>query len=540
MVEPPAREQSRAADRSYGLNNPKRTSSVLADLLATRESPARIDTKRESASDRTGFPPRLAWRGAAPREQRSLFGEILDWMFAPLMLLWPLSVAITFVVARSLADAPFDQALIDRTTVVREQLLIMDQAGNQRLPQLVEKLLQLSEAETVLVQIVSSSGDVLAGEVDLPRPGIYDFPTPGQTRVRTGVLRGEEVRIAYTYVTVDSAAPEGSATLIQVAETLDTRTRLANEIIRGVLFPQFLILPLAIGLVWFGLSRGLSPLKFLQEGIRQRRQDDLSPIDTRSAPEELAPLVNAFNDLLSRQSKSLHSQTRFIADAAHQLKTPLAGLRTQAELALRATDPQELRRSLEQIAVSASRSAHMVSQLLALTRMEHLRDATRLEALDLAPLVRSVMVDFYDAAHARDIELGYDADDAPAPVAGHPLLLRELIANLIDNAIRYSPDRGRVSVEVHSNAAGDVSLTVQDDGVGIAPDDRQRIFDRFFRVLGTQVEGSGLGLSIVHEIARQHGAVVQVSDGLLWDKHRGAGAGSRFTVTFPKLVDELL
>jgi two-component system sensor histidine kinase TctE len=522
------------------VSTPARSNSVLSDLLATRESPARSALKRPTPTGAPGKPSRAHRRAPAAHEQRSLFGEILDWMFAPLMLLWPLSVAITFVVARSLADAPFDQALIDRTAVLREQLLIVEPGGNPRLPQIVEKLLKLNEGESIAVQVVSGAGEVLAGDVDLPRPGIYDFPTPGRTRLRNAVWRGDEVRIAYTYVSADSAAPGDQATLIQVAETLDTRARLANEIIRGVLFPQFLILPLAIGLVWFGLSRGLSPLKALQEGIRQRRQDDLSPIDTRSAPEELAPLVDAFNDLLNRQSKSLQSQTRFIADAAHQLKTPLAGLRTQAELALRTTDPQDLRRSLEQIADSASRSAHMVSQLLALTRMEHLREATRLEALDLAPLVRSVMVDFYENANERSIELSYDADDTPAPVAGHPVLLRELIANLLDNAIRYSPDGGHIAVEVRGNIHGEVELVVEDDGVGIAPDDRPRIFDRFYRVLGTNVEGSGLGLSIVNEIAMQHGATVQVSDGLLWDKHRGAGTGSRFTVKFRTLIDELL
>jgi two-component system sensor histidine kinase TctE len=522
------------------VSDPARSNSVLADLLATRESPARSELKRPARVGPSGWSSRPQRRAATAHEQRSLFGEILDWMFAPLMLLWPLSVAITFVVARSLADAPFDQALIDRTAVLREQLLVMEPGGNPRLPQLVEKLLKLNEGETVVVQVVSGSGEVLAGDFELPRPGIYDFPTPGRTRLRNAVWRGDEVRIAYTYASAESAAPDDQAALIQVAETLDTRARLANEIIRGVLFPQFLILPLAIGLVWFGLSRGLSPLKSLQEGIRQRGQDDLSPIDTRSAPEELAPLVDAFNDLLNRQSKSLQSQKRFIADAAHQLKTPLAGLRTQAELALRATDPQDLRRSLEQIADSAIRSAHMVSQLLALTRMEHLREATRLEALDLAPLVRSVMVDFYEISSERGIELSYDADDMPAPVAGHPILLRELIANLLDNAIRYSPRGGHVCVEVRTNTPGEVELVVEDDGVGIPPDDRPQIFDRFYRVLGTNVEGSGLGLSIVFEIAVQHGAVVQVSDGLLWDKHRGAGTGSRFTVKFRKLIDELL
>ena len=452
------------------------------------------------------------------------------------MLLWPLSVAVTFVVARSLTDAPFDQALIDRVEVVREQIASNDSEPRLPLPSLLERLARPQDGASIRLQVSATDGRLIAGDLVLPRPGLYDFPAPGRIRLRTSIDNGVEWRIAYTW-TSTPGDDENELLLIQVADTFDNRDQLASKIIRSVLFPQFMILPLALLLVWFGLSRGLAPIKVLQGKIEVRRPDDLSPIDPKEAPEELAPLVRAFNDLLARQAHTLQAQRRFIADAAHQLKTPLAGLRTQSELAMREADAAELRRTLEQIAASAERSAHTVSQLLALARTENLRDAVTLDELDIAPLVRAVIADHYGVALTKSIDLGFESDDRPSPIAGHPILLREMIGNLIDNAIRYTPAGGVVTVRVQSSST-EVVLQIEDDGIGIAPDDRQFVFERFFRVLGAGADGSGLGLSIVREIVGQHGAMIDVSDGLMWPAGRGAGTGSRFTVRFPKFNDE--
>ena len=513
-----------------------RTPSVLGDLVASRESPPSADPVPPQRRKRARVTPRRRTNPFFVREQRSLFGEILDWMFAPLMLLWPLSVAITFVVARSLTDAPFDAALVDRVEVLREQLVAADAEPRSPLIMLLDRLSRHQDHATLRLQVIGADGRVIAGDLTLPRPGLYDFPSPGRIRLRTAVENGVEWRIAYTWTTPPDPI-EGEPMLIQVADTFETRDQLASEIIRGVLFPQFMILPLALVLVWFGLSRGLAPMKLLQSNIQMRQPDDLSPIDPKDAPEELAPLVLAFNDLLARQAQTLQAQRRFIADAAHQLKTPLAGLRTQSELAIRETDATELRKTLLQIATSAERSAHTVSQLLALARTENLRNAVTMDELDLAPLVRTIIADHYGTAIDKSIDLGFEGDDLPAPVAGHPILLRELIANLVDNAIRYTPPGGVVTVRVRSTA-DEVLLDVEDDGVGITPGDRGLVFERFFRVLGAQADGSGLGLSIVREIAGQHGAVISVSDGLIWPASRGAGTGTRFTIRFAKFNDE--
>ncbi len=520
------------------LDSGARAPSVLGDLVASRESPPAQEAGVQGRKRRARYGPRRRGNPFFPDEQRSLFGEILDWMFAPLMLLWPLSVAVTFVVARSLTDAPFDQALIDRVELLREQ--IASNEGDPRVPltPMLDRLTRPQDGVSFRLQVSGTDSRVIAGDASLPRPGLYDFPAPGRIRLRTAYESGTEWRIAYTWASTPDIV-ESELLLIQVADTFDNRDQLAGKIIRGVLFPQFMILPLALLLVWFGLSRGLAPIKVLQGKIEVRRPDDLSPIDPKEAPEELAPLVIAFNDLLERQAHTLQAQRRFIADAAHQLKTPLAGLRTHSELAMREVDAAELRRTLEQIAASAERSAHTVSQLLALARTENLRNAVTMDELDLVPLVRSVIADHYNAALGKSLDLGFESDDRPAPITGHPILLREMIGNLIDNAIRYTPSGGIVTARVLSTS-DDVLLQIEDDGIGITPDDRRLVFERFFRVLGAGPDGSGLGLSIVREIVGQHDAVIDVSDGLMWPASRGAGTGSRFTVRFQKFNDDSL
>ena len=505
--------------------------SVFGDLLATRETPNRAALPSRRSRARAGRRERQE-----STEQRSLFGEILDWMFAPLLLLWPLSVAVTFLVARSLADAPFDRSLADRTLVLVEHVRAVAIAPPlEPLAVTANHLLQDNDEEKVFFQVLDVDGSLLAGDADLPRPRLYDFPEVGRVRLRTAVMRGVDVRISYTHLVKPTTGAESSGQwmLIQVGETLDRRGRLANEIIKGVIFPQFLILPMALGLVWFGLSRGLAPLKSMQHRIRERRPDDLSPIDPRGAPEEIAPLVDAFNELLARQSQSLGAQKRFIADAAHQMKTPLAGLRTQAELAMRDTDPKQLQRSLANLVRSASRTAHLVSQLLSLARTENLRDATVMEPVDLGPLVRGAAAEAADEALKRRIDFGVENDDVPALIAGQPILLRELIRNLIDNALRYTPEHGMVTVRTYATP-DEVVLEVEDDGSGIPPPEREMVFERFYRVLGVQGDGSGLGLAIVREIAAQHRASVEIDDGIRWTAERGQGVGTSISVRFPR------
>ncbi|HVL75701.1 MAG TPA: sensor histidine kinase N-terminal domain-containing protein [Noviherbaspirillum sp.] len=454
------------------------------------------------------------------RVQRSLFGEILDWMLVPLLLLWPMSIAITYLVAKSIANQPFDRALEDRTMVLAQQVKEVDGRIATRLSASAREILRADEVDQVHYQILGSRGELADGDRDLPLPPQQARVSTTQVQFRNDVVRGNEVRVAWMHVDLRhdrsgrAVLRDEYLALVQVAETLEKRAHLANEVIKGVILPQFVILPIALALVWLALARGLTPLAEIQRRIRERRPDDLSPIETGQVPEEIAPLVHSFNDMLGRLSQSIEMQKRFIADAAHQMKTPLAGMRTQAELALRESDPVEVRRSLVQLAKSSETAARMVNQLLALARAENASPATKpFHPLELRELARAVVQDWVQTSFAQRIDLGYEQPDHPVTIVGNPVMLREMLSNLIDNALHYTPSGGSVTVRIGIDALErKVILEVEDTGPGIPAAERSRVFERFYRILGSNVDGSGLGLAIVREIVQQHGATVQIHD----------------------------
>ncbi len=466
--------------------------------------------------------------------QHSLFGEILDWMLAPLLLLWPMSIAITYLVAKSIANQPFDHALEDSVTVLAQQVKEVDGKVLSRLPGSARDILRADDVDNVYFQIAGPDLAHIDGDRDVPAPLNAERYRTGRVHFRNDSMHGTPVRIAFTYVNLRPLAARGDephAALVQVAETLDKRALLANEIIKGVILPQFIILPIVLALVWFALARGLSPLAQLQERIRARRPDDLSPIDARQVPEEISPLVGSLNDMLERLSQTIEMQKRFIADAAHQMKTPLAGMRMQSELALRERDPDQIQRSLEQLATSSESATRLVNQLLALARAEYQPQAgLALEELDLNGAARATVQDWVQASFASKIDLGFEAPSGAILVAGHALMLRELLSNLIDNALRYCPPGASVTVRVRQDGDSAV-LEVEDTGPGIAPAERVHVFERFYRILGNRAHGSGLGLAIVREIAQQHGAEVDI-----FNNPRSSAVklpGCLFRLTFP-------
>jgi two-component system sensor histidine kinase TctE len=472
--------------------------------------------------------------------QHSLFGEILDWMLAPLLLLWPMSIAITYLVAKSIANQPFDHALEDSVTVLAQQVREVDGKVVARLPASARDILRADDIDSVYFQVSGPRGVFVDGDRDLSLPADEDVADGPQVQFRNDTMHGNPVRIAYSYVHLNPLEPGagGRMALVQVAETLEKRARLANEIIKGVILPQFIILPVILALVWLALSRGLSPLAQLQERIRARRPDDLSPIDSRQVPEEISPLVGSLNDMLERVSQSIDMQKRFIADAAHQMKTPLAGMRMQSELALREDDAGEIHRSLEQLAKSSESATRLVNQLLALARAEHQPHAgLAYEQIDLATLARDTVQEWVPASFAHRIDLGFEPPDGQVQIAGNALMLREMLSNLIDNALRYTPPGGSVTVRLRRDF-DDALLEVEDTGPGIAPAERAHVFERFYRILGSSAPGSGLGLAIVREIAQQHGAEIDVFNNPR--SHSKKLPGSLFRLTFPPpaIVDE--
>ncbi|MDY0329366.1 MAG: sensor histidine kinase N-terminal domain-containing protein [Thiomonas sp.] len=475
---------------------------------------------------------------------RSLFGEILDWMLAPMLVLWPLSIGITYLVAQAIAAKPYDAAL--QHTLLQLAAQVQTQGVHEAVKSaLWQQTLRQPPAGGLLgYQVRSRTGALLAGEPGMPAPA--SLPPARATAHLTVIWRDGEIdahgaRLAGAWVWPPAqagASPTGPV-LVQVAQSMEARTRLARDIVQGVILPQFVVVPIFILLVWFGLGQGIAPLNELQARIRRRRADDLSPIEEQEAPEEIAPLVDSINSLFARLQQSLQTQKRFVADAAHQIKTPLAGLRMQAELAQRETDPDELRASLRQIGRSVERTTRLVNQLLALTRAENQGGAARavFETIDLRQPAAEAMQELAMLALDKKLELEFDSPPQPLPVRGNALLLQELIKNLLHNAITYTPPGGSVALRLRSATAGDlraapsVLLQVDDSGPGIPEAERALVFEPFYRILDNGSEGSGLGLAIVREIARQHEAEITLSD-----LSRGASRlGFRVQVQFARI-----
>ena len=472
------------------------------------------------------------WRKAAADDAaadgkafNSLFGEILDWMLAPLLFLWPISIIVTHNVANSIANQPYDQALAVNVRAIARLVKVEGTLARVNFPAPARLILRADEDDTVYYQVLGFKGELLAGDKDIPPIAAPDNVEPDLVMFRDEQIAGEEVRVAYQFLQPVDGVPS-RLVLLQVAETRNKRSTLASRVVTGVLLPQFAIIPIAVILVWLGLSRGIAPLNQLQSLIRRRRPSDLSPISVSGVPEEVRPLIIAFNDMMARLEENLQAQQRFIADAAHQMRAPLTGLRMQTDLALMETDPKQVHRSLVQISQSAERAGHLINQLLSLARAEASYEKIyAVERVDLESLLRNMLSDFVPRARQKDIDFGLETTGEPLIIEGNPVLLGELLKNLIDNAIKYTPEGGCVTVRTLATERAIVE--VEDTGIGVPEADRERVFERFYRVLGSTESGSGLGLPIVREIADLHRATVSLIP-------NPSGKGTIAQVVFPR------
>ena len=301
--------------------------------------------------------------------------------------------------------------------------------------------------------------------------------------------------------------------LVQVGQPLAVRGELAARLALSTVLPLAIVAPIVALLVWVAVRRGLAPLARVASALQKRTPQQLAPLAASGWPREVVPLVDALNGLLGRLEHAIDAQRAFVADAAHELRTPLAALTLQAQLAERAESPEARAHALTTLRGGLARTTRMVEQLLALAREEPGVAARALQPLSPAALARTVVASLAPLATAKSIDLGVASADDDARVQGDPASVQTLFANLIDNAIRYTPSEGRIDVAVE-RSGNDVILSVRDTGPGVAPADRHRAFERFARGPDTDVPGSGLGLAIVKRIAERHGGHVDLRDGL--------------------------
>ena len=313
--------------------------------------------------------------------------------------------------------------------------------------------------------------------------------------------------------------------VIQAAQPEEARWETAAGMALRMLAPLAVLVPALALLAWIAVRKSLAPLVYVTEQVEQRDASAMSPLDIHTVPEEIRPLLMALNRLLHRLDESIASQRRFVADAAHELRTPLTALSLQAQLVDQAQDSKERNEAARNLRLGIARASHLVSQLLTLARQEP--DAHRpFVHLNLAALVRQVVGEFAPLADFMKIDLGIGANQT-AFVNGDEEALKILVGNLVDNAIRYTPEGGKVDVTL-SHDSSSVILRVEDTGPGIPIEDRERVFERFYRIAGNEVQGSGLGLAIVKQIVQQHGAFAEIATG-------ENGIGAIFSIKFQSL-----
>ena len=438
-------------------------------------------------------------------------------LIALLCLLLALDALACYYTALHFANLVYDRWLVNSNHSLATAVHAQNGRIELDLPHAALEVFQFDEVDTTYYRIDSAQQGLIAGEAALAP--IADVPQ-GQVRLADSRIGGRPVRVVSTRLALPAAA---TSVTVSVAETLIKRSTLTREILLAMVAPQGALLAVALSLAWLSVNRALKPLTDLAQAIEARGHDNLTPVSEGNLPMEARVLAARLNELFARVSAAMQSQERFVGDAAHQLRTPLAAVVLHADAAERAVDQEARRNALRSLRLSADRAARLSQQLLLLQRAGPVAAVARFAPLDLAALARRVGEEWVPQMLLRGIDFGLAVPEALVIVNGIEALLDELLSNLLDNAARYGKPEGRITLGVACDPRP--SLYVEDDGPGIALAEQERIFERFYRVPGTSGEGCGLGLSIVKQIAELHAASVSI-------RSESGSDGTRFTVSF--------
>jgi len=454
----------------------------------------------------------------------SLRLQLLVWLLVPLGGVVAANTWLSYRSARATAGTVTDRTLLASARSLAEQLEVRDGRVDAVIAPAALGMFASEYRDHVYYRITAPDGRLVAGSADLPEPGERIL---GQhPRYYDAEFRGLSLRL----VAIRQPLPMSGAArdaLVFIGQTVRGRAAMTETLWLGNFRQQTLLVVLAALLSWLGLQRGLLPLLRLRAAVIERRPDELTPFRVDSVQRELKPLVSSLNEYMARIQRGLNARRRFNANAAHQLRTPLALIRTQAGYAVGDSSEPERRDALRAILSTATEMTRLTNQLLTLSKAEAEGRPLRGEHVDLVALAKRVLEELAGSALTRDIDLGFETDSAEVIAWGDALMLRELVVNLVDNALRYTPRGGVVTVATGS-ADGLAVLRVQDNGPGIPIALREQVFERFYRVLGREGEGSGLGLAIVREIVRAAGGTIALGD---------PPTGTGLVVTVQLLVD---
>jgi two-component system sensor histidine kinase TctE len=432
----------------------------------------------------------------------SLQRQLLLWLLVPQLVLWAGGGLLAYRFALSYVEKGIDQSLTQSVRALARQVKPIGSGLLIDFPRAAQDVLEQDPTDRISYMVSSPPGKFVLGNQNLPQP---DMPAQqaGAPLLYRGTLDGKPLRIVAMDVNYgDDASPQ--TLRVQVGKSLQVQQRIAGELVADMLVPLLALGALLSLLVYGGIRRGLAPLTRLTAQLEDRSVNDRAPIGATLAPSEVHALVKAINALLEEVARHVRQEKRFLDDAAHQLRTPLAGLISQVELAQQEVREPALVERLFKVHTGAKRSAHLVHQLLTLARTEN---HVRRVPLDLAALAREVAREWTPRALVAGMDLGYEGEQS-LMIEGDGLQVREALSNLIDNALRYTPSGTTITLRVDRTASG-ARLAVEDNGPGLAPAEMTQVFQRFWR--GSQLPGGcGLGLSIVREVTRRHGGEAAV------------------------------
>ncbi|MDX8454498.1 sensor histidine kinase N-terminal domain-containing protein [Mesorhizobium sp. VK9D] len=444
----------------------------------------------------------------------SLRLQLLAWVVLPLAGLAAINLWTSHGNARVTADLVTDRMLMASARAIAEQVAVKDGVLDATIPPAAIEMFDTGDRDRVYYHVETAGGHLLTGYPDLPMAS-------QRGSIETG-FRDHRLRLATLSHAVIGAGADSPIT-VTVGVTLAGHDAMARRLWLSAFGQQLALVAIAGVFVLLGLRRGLAPLLRLRDAVRSRSRSDLDPVEVSDAQSEIRPLVEALNAYMERVRAQMAAQRRFIANAAHQLRTPLALLSTQASYALRETAADQRQEALVALQASSGKLARLAEQLLTLSRAEPGSRRPRADRIDLTEAARQVLEGQAPKAIERNIDLGLD-ETGPVPVTGDGTMLREMIVNLVDNALRHSKAGGSVTVQL-AVVDGEAALTVTDDGPGIPAEEREHVFERFYRIAGSTEEGSGLGLAIVREVVDNAGGSVTLGD--------AAGGGLKVEVRLP-------
>lgn len=442
------------------------------------------------------------------KQADSLRLQLLRWLLIPLLLLLLVNAWFSNRAAVATANLAFDRLLTASAEAIAEDVEVKEGEIVVDLPYAALQLLESNIQERIFYRVVAPNGKTLTGYDDLPLPTSVPVP-PDEQVIYSAQYREERIHLVALNKRLYDASASAPVVII-VAETGEARYALSHQILVEGLTRQAILIVAAALLVWLGLVRGLRPLGRLRASVAERKPSDLSPIDPSGVQKEVRPMINALNQHMARIANLLASRQRLITDASHQMRTPLSEMRTQIEYSLRQNRPELSHSTLIDVHADVDRLARLISQMLLQARSDpDVLPDQRSVPVNLSELARTTALDCVPAARKKSIDLSLDDATVPAIVLGNAMLLRELIANLIDNAIAYGREGGAVNVRVIHDQA--VVLEIEDNGPGIPLSEREKVFERFYRVPGSEVGGSGLGLSIVRDICLAHRSRIELN-----------------------------